>query len=134
MLMSFGMFVFELASLPFQSMEQAMGWRHAASSRVGVRPARQFLGPDDETVTLSGVLAPEITGGEPSITELREMADAGTAAPLIDGNGRVYGHFVITSLNLTRTLFFKDGSARRIEFRIGFARVDEHAGMLSSEP
>lgn len=131
MMMSFGMFVFELHTAPFQSVDQQLAWRHAPNSRVGVRPARQFLGADDETVTLAGVLLPEITGGEPSIDALRKMADEGAAEPLIDGNGRVFGIFVITSIAVTRTLFFKDGTARRIEFRIALARVDEHAGLLS---
>ena len=130
-MMSLGMFVFERTTAPFQSMEHQMAWRHPSNSRVGVRPARQFLGPDDETVTLAGVLLPEITGGEPSLDELREMGDKGEALPLIDGNGRVHGMFTITGLSMTRTLFFADGTARRIEFTMTLARVDDDAGMLT---
>jgi len=131
-MMSLGMFVFERSSTPFQSMQHQLGWRHPVNSRVGVRPARQFLGPDDETVTLAGVLLPEITGGEPQIDELREMADEGGAWPLIDGNGRVHGVFTITGLSLTRTVFFEDGTARRIEFSLSLARVDDDIGVLTA--
>jgi hypothetical protein len=31
---------------------------------VGKRPTYQFLGPDEECITLSGVLLPELTGGD----------------------------------------------------------------------
>ncbi|KGA75359.1 phage P2 GpU family protein [Yersinia enterocolitica] len=53
------------------------------------------------------------------------MAAQGKAWSLIEGTGTIYGMFVIESLNQTRTLFFADGSARRIEFTLNLLRVDE---------
>ncbi len=53
------------------------------------------------------------------------MAAQGKAWPLIEGNGTLYGMFVIESLSQTGTLFFADGSARRIEFTLKLLRVDE---------
>ena len=40
----------------------------SGNNRIGARPAYQYLGPDDETTTLSGVLLPEVTGGPVSST------------------------------------------------------------------
>jgi phage protein U len=125
--MCLGQFVFELASAPYQSAQQQMGWRHPSNSRVGQRPARQFLGRDEETVTLAGVLFPEVSGGEPSLAVLRAMADEGQAYVLIDGNGTLKGVFVIESIDLTRTVFFADGTARKIEFSLTLKRVDDDA-------
>lgn len=135
-MMALGTFVFSLSSLPFQELQHQLGWRHPTTSRVGARPARQFLGPDDETITLSGVLLPELTGGQASLDQLRSMGDQGQAWPLIDGNGQIYGLYVIESLEQTKTIFFDDGTARRIEFRLTLKRVDDDTvdqlGSLSS--
>ncbi|QDQ27686.1 phage tail protein [Chitinimonas arctica] len=125
-MMSLGMFVFELITLPFQEMQQDIGWRFPTASRIGKRPARQFLGPDDETITLSGVLFPEeLTGGERELALVRAMADEGKAYPLIAGTGDIYGVFVIEALKVTRQLFYVDGSARRLEFTLSLKREDD---------
>ncbi|WP_312679298.1 phage tail protein, partial [Escherichia coli] len=46
------------------------------------------------------------------------------AWPLIEGTGSLHGWFVIESLNVTRSVFFRDGAARRIEFTLALKRVD----------
>ena len=43
-----------------------------------------------------------------------------------EGTGHVYGMFVVESLSTTRTFFFKDGGARRIEFQLALKRIDEN--------
>ncbi|AQZ95452.1 phage tail protein [Halopseudomonas phragmitis] len=125
MMMSLGMFIFGMQTLAYQEFQQQMEWRHPSQSRVGARPARQFIGPGDETITLPGLLVPELCGSSLSLDTLRVMADTGKAWPLIEGTGRIYGIYVIERLSTTKTLFFSDGAARRIEFSLSLARVDE---------
>jgi hypothetical protein len=111
-----------------------MVWRHPTNSRVGARPSAQFLGVGDETLTLSGVLMPEITGGELSLEALRKMADTGKAYPLIEGRGTVTGFFVIEKISKGRSEFFSDGAARKIEFTIELKRVDEkNTSLIANE-
>lgn len=125
-MMTLGMFVFALPTVPYQELQHQLAWRHPSTSRVGARPARQFLGPDDETITLTGWLAPGFTGGQVSLDSLRNMADRGEAWPLIDGaDGRILGLFVIESLSQTKSLFFADGAPRKIEFSLTLKRVDD---------
>lgn len=126
MMMALGLFVFMRQTIPYQNFEHQIGWRHPGNSRVGLRPATQFLGQDDETISLSGVLLPELTGGTLSLEALRLMADTGQAWPLIEGTGFIYGMFVITGLSKTRNEFFEDGAARRIEFSLSLKRVDDN--------
>ncbi|ACO79880.1 Phage P2 GpU protein [Azotobacter vinelandii CA] len=125
MMMALGQFVFSLSTLAYQEFQRQTDWRHGSTSRIGVRPARQFLGPGDDSITLPGVLLPELTGGIPSLDEVREMADTGRAWVLVEGTGRLYGLWVIESLSETRSLFFSDGTARRIEFSLVLKRVDD---------
>lgn len=126
-LMSLGMFVFELRSVTFDQIQQQLSWRHASSSRVGQRPALQFVGQDTETVTIPGTLYPELTGGEYDLARLRELGDAGEAYALIDGTGLLYGMFVLTDLQITRSVLFADGAARKIEFSLTLKRADDEA-------
>lgn len=125
MMMALGLFVFALGTVPYQQLQRQTQWRHPSSSRIGRRPARQFVGPGDDTITLSGTLYPEITGGKISLALLRTMADTGKAWPLIEGSGTVYGLYVIEDIGETGSLFFPDGSARKIEFTIKLTRVDD---------
>lgn len=125
MMMALGLFVFGLHTAPYQQLQRQTQWRHPSSSRIGRRPARQFVGPGDDTITLSGTLYPEITGGKVSLALLRTMADTGKAWPLIEGSGTVYGLYVIEDLSETKALFFADGSARKIEFSIKLTRIDD---------
>lgn len=133
MMMVLGLFVFMRQTTPYQNFEQQIGWRHPSNSRIGLRPATQFLGQDDETIALSGTLLPEFTGGTLSLEALRLMADTGLSWPLIEGTGFIYGMFVITSLSKTRTVFFKDGAARRIEFTLSLKRVDDNLRHLMGD-
>lgn len=133
MMMALGQFVFSLETAPYQDFQQQLSWRHPSNNRVGRRPARQFLGPEDETITLAGVLLPQLTGGDESIDQLREMGDAGEAYVLVEGTGRYFGLFIIESLQVTRTYFFEDGKARRIEFTLRLTRVDDEQDAEEAE-
>ncbi|XXF10905.1 phage tail protein [Pseudomonas sp. D2-3] len=125
MMMSLGMFVFSLHTLAYQEFQRQTAWRHGSTSRIGTNPALQYLGRGDETITLPGSLLPELAGTPISLDVLRQMADTGKAWPLVEGTGRVYGLWVIESLSETRSLFFSDGAARRIEFNLVLKRVDD---------
>lgn len=124
-LMAFGMFVFSLETAAYQDFQRQTEWRHGSTSRIGTNPARQFLGRGDESITLQGVLLPALAGTVLSLDTLRTMADTGKAYPLIEGTGRIYGVWVIESLSETRTIFFGDGAARRIEFTLSLKRIDD---------
>lgn len=101
------------------------GWRWVGNNCVGKRAAYQFAGPGDDTITLSGVLMPEITGGPTTLDALRLMGDQGMAWPLIGGDGTIYGLWMIQSVEETKSAFFADGTARKIEFSLSLKRADD---------
>ena len=125
MLMSLGMFVFSLPTLAYQDMQRQTAWRHPSNSRVGSRAAHQFVGPGDDTITLSGVLVPELMGRTAALDELRAMADTGMAWALVSGAGEVFGAFVIENTSTTGTVMMDNGMPRRIEFQLQLKRVDD---------
>ena len=125
MMLALGMFVFSLHTLAYQEMQRQTDWRHPSTARVGAQPARQFLGRGEDAITLPGLLLPELAGTALSLDALRQMADTGKAWPMVEGSGRLYGLWVIDSLTETRTLFFLDGTPRRIEFSLSLKRIDD---------
>ncbi|UTN97477.1 phage tail protein [Serratia plymuthica] len=125
MMLTLGLFVFMLRTLPYQSMNRQLSYRWPTGSRVGQRPSAQFLGMDAETITLSGELLPELTGGRLSLLALQTMAEQGRAWPLIEGTGTIYGMFVIEKITEDNKQFFANGQPREINFSITLKRVDE---------
>ena len=124
MMLALGMFIFSLPTLAYQEFSRRTDWKHARSPRVGARDASQFTGPGADIISLRGFLAPEFAGDQTSLDTLREMAGSGDAYPLVDGSGRVYGAWVIDSIDEGQSLFFEDGRARRIDFSIDLHQVD----------
>ncbi|EGO6390938.1 oxidoreductase [Salmonella enterica] len=125
MMMILGMFPFMLDTTPYQTLNQTTNWRYAKNERVGRSAQYQYIGAGDAPVTLSGVLCPEVSGGSISLGVLKTMGFTGLPWPLIEGTGRIVGMFSIGSVTETRTEFFDDGAARRIEFSLKLIRVSE---------
>lgn len=131
MLMCLGQFVFSLTTLSPQELQRKTNWRHAATSRIGARAAHQFLGAGDDTIVLPGLILPEF-GQRVCLDEIHAMADTGEAWMLVDGNGRVYGEFVITDKDETGSLLDRTGNPLRVEFTITLKRVDDTPFMSDS--
>ncbi|WP_333701193.1 phage tail protein [Sphingobium yanoikuyae] len=125
MLMAFGMFIFDLPTLAHNELQRRASWRHARSARVGARDATQYVGPGEETVSLSGAVYAEIADGRVSIDDLRTMAASGEAWPLLDGTGTVFGDYVIEAIDERHAYLMTDGRAQRIDFAIDLLRVAE---------
>lgn len=127
MMMALGMFVFELPNLVFQELQRKTAWRHPEQGRLGVRPATQFAGPDNDRITLSGVLLPGVSGRRQALADLRAMGDDGGPWPLVSGEGEIMDYWVIESLDETQTLFFQDGAARKSDFTLSLKQADAPA-------
>ncbi|WP_318356265.1 phage tail protein [Enterobacter sp.] len=125
MMLALGMFVFMRQTLPYQSIRHDTDYNWPSNKRIGKRNAFQFTGPGDETITLTGALYPELTGGTLSLTALRLMAAGGRSWPLLDGYGLIYGMYVIQNVSETGSSLYPDGSPRKIDFTVTLTRVDE---------
>ena len=64
------------------------------------------------------------------MTTIRLMAEEGRAWPLLDGTGMIYGMYVINSVSDTGSVFFSDGTARKIDFTLTLTRVDPSLAAL----
>lgn len=130
MLMTLGLFVFALDTIPYQELQRKTSWRLPDQARVGGRPARQFLGPGEDSITLRAKLAPAFTGGQTTLDLLRTQAGLGIAWPLLEGTGRLYGRFAIESIDEGGGYYFADGAAQQIDFRMTLQRVDNISDLV----
>ncbi|HCI6475704.1 TPA: phage tail protein [Klebsiella quasipneumoniae subsp. quasipneumoniae] len=126
MMMVFGLFVFELRTLPYQQLQLSRHWRHFKNDHVGQSAKWQYVGAGENQLTLGGLLYPEITGGNLSLGAVSTMAYTGLAWPIIDGIGSNYGMYVITGLQETHQEFDRYDKAKKIEFTLSLQRVDEY--------
>jgi phage protein U len=124
-MMSLGMFVFQISTAAYDDLQRRTGWRFGETPRVGVRPARQFLGPGEESFSLSGTIIRELTGANVSLETLRDMGDQGEAWPLVSGSGEVFGAFNLDGVDERQAYFTADGTPRKIDFSINLMRVDD---------
>ncbi len=122
-MLSLGLFLFGVDTIAYQEFQRRTDYRHAATERLGAMPAFQYLGPGVDSVSLPGVLMPELTGPNTSIQQLREMAATGDAFPMLESNGTVIGKFILRSVEERKSNFLPGGGARRIEFALELERV-----------
>lgn len=124
-MLSLGLFIFGFDTIAYQELSRRTDWRHAANERLGARPAYQFLGPGLDTISLPGVLMPELTGPNMSIQQIRDMAAPGDAYPLVQSDGSVIGQYMITAVDERKSVFLPGGGARRIDFVIELERATD---------
>lgn len=118
-MMALGEFRFSLATAAFQDLERNNEWRWPTQDRIGSKPARQFVGEGDDTISLNGVIYPHFRAqraGLSQVSQMREIAGRGLPLTLVDGSGRVWGEYCILTLREGQKVFFSDGRPRSITF------------------
>lgn len=123
-----GAFSFGIDTAAFQQLQRTSTYRWQAQERVGRKPAQQNTGRGADTITLSGVIYPHYRGGLGQIEQMRQQAGSGSPLRLIyafDSVGQYCGRWCITSISETRTVFFDDGTPRRIEFQLSLVEYGE---------
>lgn len=121
-LLSIGMFIFGTDTISYQELERRTEWRWAGTPRYGARDALQFTGPGDDTITLNGVLVPEVAGRYSDLERLREMADSGQVQDITLGDGYVLGQYVIMAIDHREQNIMKGGRARKYDFAVDLKR------------
>jgi phage protein U len=119
-----GDYRFSIPTAAYQDLERTNEWRWATVDRIGVTPAKQFMGPGEDAITMSGIIYPGMVASRQGLEQVPRMrAEAALGLPrlLVDGSGRVWGEYVITNLREGQKTFFSDGAPRAIEFSISLS-------------
>jgi len=97
----------------FTSLEETFAVTYAQHSRINRKPRLQATGDELDQISFEMYLHSEFTDPEADIEAIRVYMQDREILPLILGNGRVVGNFVITTF--TKTTAFTDPSGNIIE-------------------
>ena len=134
MMMLLGPVNFSIDTSAYEQLQRSSQYDWATQGRLGHPqlkhlgiggPAHQYIGPGEESISLNGTIYPQYKGGTRQLSLIRLTAGLGIAMPLVDGNGFVYGRWIIENLQETRSVFFADGVPRKIEFTLSLKRYNE---------
>jgi phage protein U len=126
-----GTYQFSLDTAAFDTLQRQTAYRWQAQQRIGRAPAMQFLGAGEDTVELNGTIYPHFRGGLGQLALMRAAASNGEPLPLtyaFETAGQYAGLWCIQSVRDNRSVFFRDGAARKIEFSLTLAAYGEDAG------
>ncbi|WP_234036217.1 phage tail protein [Porphyrobacter sp. YT40] len=131
-LMTLGMFVFSIDTALYDRLNRSREWRHATAERFGARAAAQYVGPGGDNVSISGLIVPEIAGRYSALDTLADMAATGDSYPLMNGLGRILGHYRIVRLDEDHAFIMAGGMPRNVAFKIELERSDDETDNLGS--
>lgn len=120
----FGDFMFSLNSAAPQEINRSTSYNWPAQERVGQLAALQYTGPGEDTFELPGVIYPSYRGGLAQMDMLRMQAATGLPQYLIDGQGNVYGRYVLERVEERRSVFSPLGIPLKIEFSLYLKKFD----------
>ncbi len=125
-MIALGSFVFSINTAAYQTLTHSTRYRWQSQERLLRRPAQQFLGIGEETISLDGVIYPEFfEAGLAQITDMRTLAAQGEALDMIDGYGNVLGVYVIDSIEETQNLIVAHGIPLKQTFRMSLKRYGD---------
>ena len=129
-MMRLGTFKFCIYTAAYQELNRTTNYKWGEQAVFGSWDNLQFLGPGEDTQSLTGIVYPEFKGGTGQIDELRALATTGIPQLLISGTGTILGYWVINSITEGQTKFAAFGVPRRQEFTINMRKYSDSAGRL----
>lgn len=120
--MTLGSYRFGVASAAYQQLERSTEYTWVEQEVAGRLSVLQYTGPGRDQITLPGVVMPHYRGGLGQLDTMRELAGGGRPLLLTDGLGRVWGQFVILSVDEVQSRFLRGGVPRRQQFTLTLRR------------
>ena len=127
-LMTLGEYVFDVDSAAYDEMRRSAEYRWAAQERLGRSPARQWVGPGEETIRLSGAIYPIRRTAAEELNALRGQARKGEPLRMTLGTGEILGLWTVERIRETGSAFLPGGVPRKVEFEVELAWYGEDGG------
>ena len=125
MMLSLGDFQFGVDTAAYAELSLKAEYPWAKVDRLQNTPQHQAMGLEVRSISLRGTVYPSYReAGLSQIETLREAAAEMKPQPLMAGNGRYLGSWVVKSISQTDSVFFEDGAAQKQEFTMEMERFD----------
>lgn len=106
----------------FSSFEESFGVNYAQHERIKGKPRLEFVGDVLDTISFDMYLHVQFSDVESDIEEIRKAMINREILPLILGNGKLVGNFVIPSF--TKSTSFTDNSGNLIEVTLSIELLE----------
>lgn len=123
-MLQLGGYQFSVDTGAYQELSREAEYRWASQERIGAVDALQFTGYGAERIEVRGVIYPFHKGGLGQLDSMRTQAGLGLPLPLVSGQGRILGLWVIQSVREGQRVFAREGVPRRQEFDLSMRRYD----------
>ena len=125
MMLSLSDFQFGVDTAAYAELSLKAEYPWAKVDRLQNTPQHQAMGLEERSISLRGTVFPSYReAGLSQIETLREAAAEMKPQPLMAGNGRYLGRWVVKSISQTDSVFFEDGAAQKQEFTMEMERFD----------
>lgn len=123
-MLQLGFFQFSIDDATYQRLNRSTEYRWARQSRIGANDALQFTGYGPETIEMEGVIYPHFKGGLKQVDRMRTQAGIGIPLPLVSGQGRILGLWVVEGITEGQEVFARQGVPLRQDFTMRMSRYD----------
>ena len=125
-LMAWGPFNFEVGAAAYEELAHSAAARWEKHPIIGRRPAAQYLGPDEESVTLRGTIYPTATGAGSATTvdDLLTAAQGSTTYTLMSADGTIVDVYRLERARAVSSEIMP-GGAQKIVYDLDFHVHDD---------
>jgi phage protein U len=124
MLYQIGTITLDTRPFSIDAVERQASADFAVKPLMGTLPGREFTGEGEDKITLSGQLLPSKIGGLDELEALHGLRRAGQRLPVMRGDGRMMGWFVIEDIRESHAELLRDGVGFTVKHSIALARTE----------
>lgn len=130
-LINVGPVQFQIAPLNATSVKSSQKVVFASHDVLGAAPPLEHTGFESEELVIKGVMYPETFGGMTSLDVIELAKQSATPLPVIRGDYRPLGWFVIESADIEHDMLNEYGIGREISITLKLKAVGTPAGTLA---
>ncbi len=137
MLLAWGPYMFESHRASYEELRHRAGGHWAEHRIIGRAPVGQYLGPEEEVISLRGTIFPLDAGGGASAMPraMQESSKAGETYMLLSGAGEVFGIFRLKKAERNESEIVVDGKPLKVSYDLEFvAHADPEGSVWSLWP
>ena len=123
MLYSIGTVTLDTRPFSVDDIERSASADFAMKPLLGTLPGREFMGEGEDKLTVSGQLLPSKIGGLTQLEALHAFRQAGQRLPVMRGDGRMLGWFVIEEIRESHSNLMRDGVGFTVGHAVTMART-----------
>lgn len=115
--------LFRIEPMSLQKLSMSRKIPFAEHAVLGAEPVLEDMGPENESVTVSGVLHPAHFGGLPELEILKMARDGALPLPVTRGDFRPLGFFLIEEVEEKHDMIGFKGVGRVVEVEVKLKSV-----------